>query len=104
MGCSSSKSGRPIDLIVEGEPVETTLQTFGAAPHGSPPPPLDGTVDLITPTGKRYAKHHCNVEDGELSYRLCNKRETLVLAVNEVACLKGSNQRREQAELVAIQT
>ena len=88
MGCSPSKPDG-LQQVVQGEPVLSTPVSFGRGAStttdtNTPPPLLEGTVDLIAPTSKRFAKYHVVVDDGELSYRLVKKNETLVLAVNEL--------------------
>jgi hypothetical protein len=65
MGCQSSKHVAGGPPIVEGERVETTLQTYGTLPYvevqaqTSLPPPLEGVVELIAPTSDspRIANH-----------------------------------------------
>ena len=64
MGCSPSKPS----FVVQGTPIDATPVSFGeAVSHGGTPAPLEGVVEMIAPTSKRYAKHHCAVEDGELN-------------------------------------
>ena len=75
MGCSSS---RPDAQFEDADEVEAFDIDPSAAPR-----PIEGIVDFISPSTKKFAKHFISVEDGEFLYRLAKKSEMLCLAVNQ---------------------